>query len=259
MKSIEEVRAKIMDCDKRIEEALTERMNHIKNIVEFKKADGIPILEPEKEKKSEEALEAKLAGHEYEEELLDIFRNIAKNSSKVQTKTLFSYNIMLIGFMGAGKSSVSSYLSKLLVMDEIDMDSLIAEKEGMSIPNIFDKHGEEYFRNAESNTLIELKESKQSIISCGGGVVLRPKNVEIMKEYGRIVLLTAEPETILERVRHSNERPILNGNMNVEFIEELMAKRRDYYLNAADVIVATDGKTIQQVCEEIVEKVTEME
>ncbi len=259
MKNINEIREEIMACDMAIEESLTKRMDLIKEVIDYKKSNGIPILQPEQEKKSRAALKERLDGHEYEEEILDIFRYIVKNSSKIQTKSLFSYNIMLIGFMGAGKSTVSSYLSKMLVMDEVEMDQLIVEKEGMSIPAIFEKYGEEYFRNAESNTIIELKDKKQAIISCGGGVVLRSENVKAMKEYGRIVLLTAEPETILERVKDSDERPILNGNMNVEFISGLLEKRRQFYLDAADVVVSTDRKTIQQVCEEIVMKVTVME
>ena len=166
---------------------------------------------------------------------------------------------MLIGFMGAGKSTVSSYLSHLLEMEEVDTDKLIVEKEGMSIPQIFEEFGESYFRNYESNTLIELQKRKQLIVSCGGGIVLREENVDHMKKRGRIVLLTATPETTLERVKDSTERPILNNNMNTTFIAELMDKRREKYLAAADIIVETDHKTIAQISEEVVAKLTALE
>ena len=90
-------------------------------------------------------------------------------------------------------------------------------------------------------------------------MALRDINVEYMKQSGKVVLLTASPETIFERVRYSNERPILNGNMNVEFISDLMKKREPKYLDASDIIVSTDNKTINEICEEIVSKLIKSE
>ncbi|WP_236354900.1 shikimate kinase [Konateibacter massiliensis] len=181
-----------------------------------------------------------------------------KNSEwYAEARQKISYNIMLIGFMGAGKSTVSSLLRDLLQMEEVDTDRLIAKKEGMSIPQIFEKHGEEYFRQCESDTLLELQKQKRLIVSCGGGIVLRSENVEHMKKQGKVVLLTATPETTLARVKNSKERPILNNNMNTEFIAELMEKRREKYLAAADIIVATDDKSIVEICEELVSRLLE--
>ena len=259
MDKLELIRGKIRECDDDLVEALEKRMNYIKEVIDYKKENGIPILQPEQEKKQREVLISKLKEHEFEEEILDIFTYIVKNSRRIQAKSLFSYNIMLIGFMGAGKSTVSNYLSRLLEMEEVETDGLIVEKEGISIPQIFETYGEEYFRNCESNTLIELQKRQQTIVSCGGGIVLREQNVDLMKKHGRIVLLTANPETILERVKDSDERPILNNNMNTTFISELMEKRRDKYLQAADVIVETDGKTVHQICEELIGKLIAME
>ncbi|RDY32377.1 shikimate kinase [Lachnotalea glycerini] len=259
MRTLEEIREQISQCDDQIVKSLEKRMDYIQEIIQYKKENGLPILQPEQEKKQREALKAKLQNHKFEEEILDTFRYIVKNSRKIQAKSLFSYNIMLIGFMGAGKSTVSSYLSHLLEMEEVDTDKLIVEKEGMSIPQIFEEFGESYFRNCESNTLIELQKRKQLIVSCGGGIVLREENVDHMKKRGRIVLLTATPETTLERVKDSTERPILNNNMNTTFIAELMDKRREKYLAAADIIVETDHKTIAQISEEVVAKLTALE
>ena len=87
---------------------------------------------------------------------------------------------------------------------------------------------------------------------------MRMKNVENLKKSSRIVLLAAEPETILNRVRHSDSRPILNGHMNVEYIAELMEKRRTAYEAAADWMVSTDGKRVEEICEEIVQKLNGM-
>ena len=164
-------------------------------------------------------------------------------------------NILLIGFMGAGKTTVSRELSRMTGMKEIDMDAYIVQKEGMAITDIFDKFGEEYFRKKETECLIEIMKENNCIVSCGGGVVVKDENVEIMKNGGRIVLLTATPETTLERVKNSTDRPILNGNMNVEFISNLMDKRRECYLSVADVIVPTDNKMVSKICKEILEKI----
>jgi len=172
---------------------------------------------------------------------------------------LFHHNIMIIGFMGVGKTTAAKYLSQVLALERIEMDDLIVEKEGMSINRIFEKYGEEYFRNCESNTLIDLQKRDRLVVSCGGGAVLRDENVRNMKKNGRVVLLTATPETIYNRVKDSTERPILNNNMNVGFISELMEKRREKYLKAADIIVSTDDKTVQAVCEEIIRKMVELD
>lgn len=164
-------------------------------------------------------------------------------------------NIMLIGFMGCGKSTVAAELTKRLSLEQIEMDALIAKEAGMSIPDIFATYGEEYFRKLETDMLRKFRDLKPVVVSCGGGVVLRDENIEIMKGQGRIVWLTATPQTVYERVKDSTDRPVLNGNMNVAYIGELMEKRREQYQAAADILVATDGKTVEEICDEILEKI----
>lgn len=141
-------------------------------------------------------------------------------------------------------------------MEIMEMDAYIQKKEGMSIKDIFATNGEEYFRNCESNTLIELRERKHMVVSCGGGVPLREKNVELMKNSGYVVWLTATPEAIYERVKDSTERPLLNGNMNVPFIQNLMESRREKYERAADIVIDTTGKEIEEICEELLQKLS---
>lgn len=177
-----------------------------------------------------------------------------KQLDATKTNNLFDYNIFLVGFMGAGKTTVAKALTKKLGMRCIEMDQMIAEKQGMSIPEIFDMYGETYFRNLESNCLIELQHVRQSVVSCGGGIVMREDNAENMKKSGRVVLLTATPETILERVRDSDDRPILENHKNVDFISRLMEKRSGKYRKIADVVVATDGKPVDEICDEIIAK-----
>lgn len=164
-------------------------------------------------------------------------------------------NILLIGFMGTGKSTISRRLNKLLHMKEIDTDKLIVEREGMSISDIFAQKGEEAFRNMETELLKELKSERNLIISCGGGMALRDENASIMKEVGTVVWLTAKPETILKRVEHDDSRPLLRGNKNVDFISDLLNKRNSKYTAAADFSVATDNRSIQSICEEIIRRI----
>ena len=161
-------------------------------------------------------------------------------------------NIFLIGFMGSGKSTIARVLSEKLGVAQIEMDEVIVQEQGVPITEIFEKYGEEHFRDIETDLVRRLQESDGVVVSCGGGAVLREENRKMMKASGVIVLLTAKPETILERVKHSTNRPVLNGHMNVEYITELMEKRRACYEDAADFVVETDGLTRDEICEEIV-------
>lgn len=168
------------------------------------------------------------------------------------------HNIVLIGFMGTGKSTVSDYLSNKFAMEIVEMDQVIATREQMSIPDIFAAHGEEYFRDLETRLLVELQSQKNTVISCGGGVALRERNVAEMKKNGCVVLLTASPKTVYERVKDSDDRPVLSGRKNIKGISELMEQRREKYEAAADIVINTDNKTARQVCEELVQRFMEM-
>lgn len=172
---------------------------------------------------------------------------------------MFDYNIVLIGFMGAGKSTISELLRTKYGMERIEMDALIEEREKMSISKIFETKGEPYFRDLETALLIELQARSNAVISCGGGVPMREKNVAEMKKNGCVVLLTARPETILERVRDNHDRPLLEHKKTVEDISALMEARREKYMAAADLIIETDGKTGEEICLELVETLRNMD
>ena len=167
-------------------------------------------------------------------------------------------NIYLIGFMGCGKSTVASKLNQMYGMHVVEMDQEISERQKMSIPDIFAKYGEAYFRDLESELLRDIQSGSNQVVSCGGGVVLRGQNVADMKNNGRIVLLTAKPETILKRVSENDDRPILQGKKTVEDITALMEARRNKYEEAADVVIATDDKSIEAICKEILETIKEI-
>lgn len=167
-------------------------------------------------------------------------------------KNLKHYNLVFIGFMGVGKSTIASKISKFLNREIIDIDKKIIEKTNMEISDIFNQFGEEYFRNIESNIISEISTKKDVIISCGGGSVIREKNISLLKENGIIIRLTANPHTIFNRVRKSNSRPILKNNMNEQFISSLMEKRDLIYKNAADITISTDYKSIKEISDECI-------
>lgn len=166
-------------------------------------------------------------------------------------------NLFLIGFMGAGKSSVSAGLGRMLGREVVEMDERIAAQEGMSIPELFAQKGEPYFRACETALLKSFSQGAPRIVSCGGGVPLREENVAAMRESGTVVLLTASPEVILERVKDSDERPLLQGHKDVPYIAALMEQRRPRYEAAADITVDTSQLNIEEVCRQVLRQVSE--
>lgn len=161
-------------------------------------------------------------------------------------------NMFLIGFMGCGKSTMARLLAKELHMELVEMDETIEKEENRSINEIFATDGEGYFRDLETQLITRISNKGGMVVSCGGGAILRQENVDIMKKNGCVVYLAATPETIYSRVKNSTNRPLLNGNMNVEYISELMAKRVDKYEAAADYKIVVDGKGKLEVLEELI-------
>ena len=252
MNQLEVLRESLGQCDEIILDALLMRNRIVEDIMVYKEAHDLPVLQPEQEAKQKGWLEARMEGRRHKKEVNDVFASITQNSKRIQSRNLFNYNIFLIGFMGAGKSTISDYLKNVLAMDVVEMDQCIVERQGMSISDIFETYGEEYFRELETNLLIEMQSQSNVVVSCGGGVPMRERNVVEMKKNGRVVLLTAKPETILNRVKDNHDRPLLEGNKNVDFIADLMEKRREKYEAASDIVIETDGKDKLEICEELV-------
>lgn len=151
-------------------------------------------------------------------------------------------SVFLIGFMGCGKSTMARLLAQETDRELVEMDETIETEAGMSINEIFEKYGETHFRNLETELVQRIADKGGAVVSCGGGTVLREENVEAMRKNGKIIYLSATPETIYERVYDKTNRPLLNGNMNVEYIAQLMEKRLPAYEKVADVILKVDGK-----------------
>ena len=259
MNDLEMYREQLALCDDKIIDALVERNSIIEKIMAYKEEYGMPILQPQQEEKQKKRLEEKLSDNRYKEEIFDVFGCILRNSKRIQARKLFDYNIVLIGFMGTGKSTISDFLKNVFAMDVAEMDQIIAQRQGMSISDIFETYGEQYFRDLETNLLIEMQSRSNVVISCVGGTPMRECNVVEMKKNGRVVLLTAKPETILDRVKDNHDRPLIENNKTVPFITELMEKRRAKYEAAADIIIETDGKNELEICEELVHRLRTMD
>jgi len=163
-------------------------------------------------------------------------------------------NIVLIGFMGTGKTVVARQLARILGMKIIDVDTEIEKSMKMTINDIFKQFGEPRFREIETEIIKQVSENKNVIISTGGGVVLKQENIDSLRNNGIIICLTAEPETILKRTSNSNDRPLLRVDNPIKRIKELLDFRQPYY-EKADLMINTENKTPLQIAEEIIENI----
>lgn len=164
-------------------------------------------------------------------------------------------NIILVGFMGTGKTAVARALARKLKMRYIDLDDIIEADEGRSIKDIFAESGEGRFRYLEKQAAKKISSLDKQVIATGGGVVLDKQNVENLKKNGIMVCLTATPEVIYARVKDQSHRPLLKVDKPQEVIKELLESRRPYYAKA-DFTIDTSGLTVEQVVNKIVKLLT---
>ncbi len=159
--------------------------------------------------------------------------------------------IYLIGFMGSGKTSTGSLLAERLGFGFVDMDDVIVETAGMSIPEIFSRFGENYFRDIETQVLKRVAREAKRVVSCGGGVIIKEENRRILRDTGRVVYLKTSPEVAYERIKGDTNRPLIQVPDPLGRIRELMEKRRRWYEETAHLVVDTDGKGPSEVAEEV--------
>lgn len=158
-------------------------------------------------------------------------------------------NIILIGFMGTGKTTVGRALAKKFGMTQVDMDASIEQREGCTIAEIFRDKGEAYFRDVESEVLLELIQKEKLIITTGGGVVLREKNRELMIQNGLVIALDASEEEIVNRVKNDPDRPLLAGDP-AERVRSLKKERVGLY-QFAPIQIDTTAKSVELILGEI--------
>ena len=161
-------------------------------------------------------------------------------------------NIILIGFMGCGKSTFGRRLSKRLGMDFVDTDKYIEMRENMSISNIFALKGEDFFRSLENKLCRELSLSGGKVIATGGGIIKNAENIKTLSKSGIIVYLKAAPEHIYRNVANDNSRPLLEGPDKMGRIISLLNERKPLYEKYADVAVSVSGDTVKNITEKII-------
>jgi shikimate kinase len=159
-------------------------------------------------------------------------------------------NIVLIGYRGTGKSTVGRLLAARLGRELVSTDAEIVKRAQRTIPEIVAQEGWEYFRDLESDICRELASRDHLVIDTGGGAILRPQNIEALEKNGTAFWLTASVETIVKRIGSDNQRPSLTGTKSfVDEIQDVLQERTPKYQAAADHIITTDDRSINQLVE----------
>jgi shikimate kinase len=164
-------------------------------------------------------------------------------------------SIVLIGFMGAGKSATGRALAQKTQLPLFETDDIVADDFGLSIPEIFNRFGEEKFREAETRAIRGLSTDIPAIIVTGGGIVLQPANVQLLRTLGVVVHLEADEETLFRRVTRRGARPLLQTPDPRATLVELLRKRQPLYQLAADLRLDTSHLTRSQVADAILERI----
>ena len=163
-------------------------------------------------------------------------------------------NIILIGFMGSGKSTVGRMLARRLRFEFLDTDRLIEERSRMTIKVMFEQHGEPYFRERETATLESLAGIRRNVLATGGGIVTQPRNVPVLHSLGWVVQLTADPDELYARVAKSTGRPLLNTENPRERVRDMVALRKPLYEAAANFTVNSTGMPRERVVDAIIDE-----
>jgi shikimate kinase len=162
-------------------------------------------------------------------------------------------NLILIGYRGAGKSTVGQILARRLDYELLCLDAMIAQKTGMSIPALVEKYGWDRFRQLESETLAAAAAGDRRVLDCGGGIILQPENRARLKNIGPAIWLQADVRTIILRLQDQEDRPSLTGASFLDEVQTVLAEREALYREAADFTIATDGKSPEEIAAEILD------
>ena len=161
--------------------------------------------------------------------------------------------LILIGYRGTGKSTVAKLLAERFHVKLISTDEIIISKTGMSIPEIVESKGWDYYRDVESEVIKGISNEDDCIIDAGGGVVLREENIKNLKKNSKIVLLKTESKIIAERIKDDKERPSLTGKPFLEEIEKVLEQRKELYEKNADFVVDTSKIKPDDVAKRIID------
>ena len=161
------------------------------------------------------------------------------------------HNLALVGFMGAGKSSVGQLVAAQLRFRFVDTDELIGARAGKTIPSIFAEEGEPQFREYERAVVDDLQGFHRTVIATGGGLITHEENLNSLKTHALVICLWASPETIWERVKNQTHRPLLQTPDPLPKIRQLLAEREPFY-RRADVLVNTEMRSVKEVVHHVI-------
>lgn len=252
MNRLEELRLEINECDKVIIAAMQRRLAAVKAVGDYKKRNQLPVYQPERERAIIDSIAAMVSEASNVEHITELYRFIMKQSRAIQLRQ-YAGNIVLIGFMASGKTTIGKALAEITGYAFADTDQKIEQKLRLTVSEIFFKDGEGVFRDYEREIIKQCCAIKRCIIACGGGVVLDWDNIERLREVGRIIWLKPGLDTIVKRLETDVNRPLAVDRSSEE-IMKLMAARASKYEKAADITIDTDGKGTDEICAEILEK-----
>lgn len=248
------LRSEIDECDAILTDTLLRRLETAARIAAYKQEHNLALYQPEREAVILNRIGENLQNTPYAKHIQDFYRCIFRLSRCIQMKHVFPHNIVLIGFMGSGKTTVGQYLADMSGYTYYDVDTVIEQEAGKSISELFRLHGEAFFRSLERQVIERIGDAEHAVISCGGGCILDQRNIDRLKQKGRLVWLAAEPATLYERIKYQDTRPLI-VDKTFEEIAAMMNKRQPLYSGAADYRITVDRKPVSDIVDAILDMV----
>ncbi len=249
---LDSYRSKIISCDYKILRLLEQRYNCVLKVSNYKEQNKKPILDRQREEEVKNNFISNMR-HTYfkkyhEEEFRHIITTITDVSRDIQYRKIYKKNIVFIGFMGSGKTTLGRILSKKLGVRFLDTDYQVEKRVMMKINDIFNTLGEDYFRKVESDVIKNMTKGFHGIISTGGGSVLNKTNVKHLKANGKLIYLRSSDENIYYNLKKSIKvRPMLKQNFNINYIQKFIKARHEIYNRVKDYEINVDNLSIDQI------------
>lgn len=251
---LEVLRSQIDECDAILTDTLLRRFMTAARIAEYKKENNLTLYQPKREDEILNKIRGSLPNSPYAIHVEDFYRSIFRLSRCIQMNHLFPFNMVLIGFMGSGKTAIGKYLADMIGYTLYDIDTIVEQEAGKTIIDIFSQDGEACFRSLERQVIDRISKSDHAVISCGGGSILDQSNVLHLKQKGKLIWLMAEPETLYKRIRYQVNRP-LTINKNLDEIIEMIKSRQPLYSKAADYRLSVDSQSVNEIADNIIKMV----
>jgi shikimate kinase len=175
-----------------------------------------------------------------------------KIKRKIKEKGM-NKNIILIGMMGSGKTTIGKQLAEAMHYDFLDTDETILEQtEYASITDLFNEEGEDYFRMLENDLLKKIQHLNKTIIATGGGMIINPENVELLRTMGEIIYLQSTVQNLVSHLDHHSDRPLINKKSMKKDLKKILNRRSETYIKSADIIINVEELTVEDIVNEII-------